>query len=81
MIATSTERFKSGDSCPAAGSYGFDGFLEHSCTEAPASVREMEIWLFQGSRFPFIHGIRKCCFWKSLDRAPSGEDRFRRMPP
>lgn len=80
MSATPNGRFQSGDCCPATGSYGFDGFVDDPGADAPPSICELEIWLFRLSRFPIIHGIRKRCYWKSLDRTPFGVDRFQRLP-
>lgn len=66
MEIYSNERFRSGDTCVAAGRYAFDGYVDGASDAVPPLL---EISLRAGGVFPMFpacSGVRRACYWKPV---------------
>lgn len=57
------DRFKTGQTCEATGSYVFDGYLDGSSSPSP-TAEERVIPLSRSETFPPIRSASKACWWK-----------------
>ena len=55
-------RYRTGETCPRRGIYGFDGYLDGTSTPSP-TAEEREIPLSRGETFPPIKSSEKACYW------------------
>lgn len=60
---TSTKLYKTGETCPQTGVWGFVKYLDGTTTPAP-SAEEREIALAKGEVFPPIRSAQKGCWWR-----------------
>ncbi|WAS93161.1 YjzC family protein [Nannocystis punicea] len=62
-MANLGDRFKTGDSCVASGSYVFDGYTSEPSTPQPTQ-EERVIPLERGRVFPPIRSTNRGAYWK-----------------
>ncbi len=58
-------RYKTGETCNAAGNYRFDGYLDGTETPAPAP-EERVIPMKTGFPFPAVRSAGKAAWWRKI---------------
>lgn len=56
-------RYRTGEKCPATGSYAFDGYVDGTSTPAP-TPEERQIPLTKGETFPPVRSSGKAAYWR-----------------
>jgi hypothetical protein len=59
-------RYRTGDVCPQAGLYEFDGYVD-GCSDELPFADEFEAVVVAGQLFPLIASRRRECFWSFVD--------------
>ena len=61
------ERHKTGERCPIAGNYRFDGYTDGTHEPAPTE-NESQDYIEEGHTFPPIRSAKKGCYWKLVGK-------------
>ncbi len=78
MSITVINRFRSGEVCPHAGRYTFDGYVDGTWDpEPPAELQSVRLSL--GEHLPRIPGTGKPCWWVIVEEGESPLDEVQKM--
>ena len=68
-MASVGDRFKTGQTCAEAGTYGFGGYVDGTWYPLP-TPEEREIPLSRGETFPPVRSSGKACWWHPVRKQP-----------